>query len=150
MRPDRRVLSAQVQVFDPRRDLAVLGVRGLDQAPLQIGEADPGDEGAVFGHPRGQVSVEVHPARIDDERTAIGRDLYNESQTRRRVFFLAASLSPGDSGGALVNTNGAVVGVAFAIAPDEPATAYAVTDEELRPVLAQPRSGAVSTGPCVN
>jgi S1-C subfamily serine protease len=150
MRPDRRVLSAQVQVFDPRRDLAVLSVRGLDQAPLQIAEGDPGDEGAVFGHPRGQVAVEVHPARIDDERTAIGRDLYNESQTRRRVFFLAASLSPGDSGGALVNTNGAVVGVAFAIAPDEPATAYAVTDEELRPVLAQPRSGAVSTGPCVN
>ncbi len=149
MRPDRRTLSAQVQVFDPNRDLAVLSVRGLDQAPLPVAEADPGDEGAVFGHPGGQLAVEVHPARIEDERTAVGRDLYNETQTRRRVFFLAADLAPGDSGGPLVNADGAVVGVAFAIAPDEPSTAYAVTDEELQPVLAQPRRGAVSTGPCV-
>ncbi len=149
MRPDRRVLSAQVQVFDPRRDLAVLSAPGLNQPPLPLGEADPGDEGAVFGHPRGQIPVAVHPARIEDERTAVGRDLYNQSQTERRVFFLAANLAPGDSGGPLVDPDGAVVGVAFAIAPDQPSTAYALTDEEVRPVLAQPRRGAVSTGPCV-
>ena len=150
MGPNRRVLSAQVQVFDPRRDLAVLTAPGLNQAPLPLGEADAGDEGAVFGHPRGQVSVAVHPARIEDERTAVGRDLYNQSQTERRVFFLAASLAPGDSGGPLVDADGTVVGVAFAIAPDQPSTAYALTDEELRPVLALPRRGAVSTGPCVS
>ena len=150
MRPDRRVLSAQVQVFDPARDLAVLTAPGLNQSPLPLGEADPGDEGAVFGHPRGQLQVAVHPARIEDERTAVGRDIYSQSQTERRVFFLAASLAPGDSGGPLVDPDGAVVGVAFAIAPDQPSTAYALTDDELRPVLALPRRGAVGTGPCVS
>lgn len=149
-RPDGRELAAQVQVFDPDRDLAVLAVSGLGQEPLPVGTAEVGDTGAVFGHPGGQVEIEVEPARIDDQRTAVGRDIYNSSITRRDVFFLAARLEPGDSGGALVNVSGAVVGVAFAIAPDAPATAYALTDKELRPVLAQPRSGAVSTGPCAS
>ena len=62
---------------------------------------------------------------------------------------LAARLAPGDSGGALVNTDGAVIGVAFAIAPDEPNTAYALNSTELRSALAAPRSAAVDTGPCI-
>jgi hypothetical protein len=42
-----------------------------------------------------------------------------------------------------------VVGVAFAIAPDQPATAYALSSAELRAVLAAPRTAAGDTGPCV-
>ena len=148
LRPDGRRLPAQVQIFDPDRDLAVLAVSGLGQTPLDVATADVGDNGAVFGHPGGQAEVEVEPARIDDQRTAVGRDIYNSSITRRDVFFLAARLEPGDSGGALVSVAGDVVGVAFAIAPDDPSTAYALSDKELRAVLAQPRRGAVSTGPC--
>jgi S1-C subfamily serine protease len=66
------------------------------------------------------------------------------------VFILASDLAPGDSGGGLVNPAGAVVGVAFAIAPDRPGTAYALTSDELRPVLATGGTGAVNTGPCLN
>lgn len=149
MRPDGRRLSAEVQVFDPQRDLAVLSVPGLGQAALDVVSAKVGDQGAVFGHPEGQVEVDVQPARVDDRRTATGRDLYNSAVTKRDVLFLASRLAPGDSGGALVNASGAVMGVAFAIAPDQPSTAYALSDKELRPVLAQPRSGPVSTGPCI-
>jgi len=43
-----------------------------------------------------------------------------------------------------------VVGVAFAIAPDEPGTAYALTTAELRPDLAAAGPGRVATGPCLN
>lgn len=149
LRPDGRRLQAQVQIYDPNRDLAVLAVSGLGQDPLAVATAEVGDNGAVFGHPGGQTEIEVEPARIDDQRTAVGRDIYSSSVTRRDVFFLAARLEPGDSGGALVDVRGAVVGVAFAIAPDEPSTAYALTDTELRPVLAEPRRGAVSTGACI-
>ena len=148
LRPDGRRLSGRVQVFDPRRDLAVVAVPGLNARPLPVASADVGDEGAVFGHPEGQVEVDVQPYRINDRRTAVGRDIYNADVTRRDVLFLAAQLAPGDSGGALVNAEGAVVGVAFAIAPDEPGTAFALSDDELRPVLAQPRGSTVSTGPC--
>jgi len=149
LRPDGKRLAARVVVFDPQRDLAVLSVPGLNQAPLPVAAANVGDKGAVFGHPEGQIEVDVQPARVDGRRTATGRDIYNSASTRRDVLFLASRLAPGDSGGALVNEGGAVIGVAFAIAPDEPATAYAISDKELRPVLAQPRKGPVGTGPCV-
>ena len=148
LRPDGRRLSGRVNVFDPQRDLAVVVVPGLNARPLPVASADVGDQGAVFGHPEGQIPVDVQPYRINDRRTAVGRDIYNADVTRRDVLFLASNLAPGDSGGALVNAEGAVVGVAFAIAPDEPGTAFALSDDELRPVLAQPRGRAVSTGPC--
>lgn len=149
LRPDGRKLPATVQVFDPARDLAVLSVKGLGQVPLAVGSGKVDEDGAVFGHPNGQVPVEIAPARIRSRITAVGRDLYDRNVTRRDIFILASRLAPGDSGGALVDTTGTVVGVAFAIAPDQPGTAYALTDKELKPVLAQPRGATVSTGDCI-
>ena len=149
LRPDGRVLNATVAVFDPARDLAVLRVSGLGQAALPVETADAGSSGAVFGHPGGQDALEVSPARIESRVSALGRDIYNRSTTRRDVFILASELAPGDSGGPLVDTSGAVVGVAFAIAPDRPGTAYALSDRELAAVLALPRSGSVDTGSCL-
>jgi hypothetical protein len=35
------------------------------------------------------------------------------------------------------------------VAPDKPATAYALASEELRAVLDVPRANQVDTGPCV-
>ena len=147
-RPDGRRLSAAVIVFDPARDLAVLRVPGLGQVPLAVRDADVGDVGAVFGHPGGQEPVEVSPARIEGRVNALGRDLYGQSVTRRDVLVLAAELRPGDSGGPLVDTSGGVVGVAFAIAPDNPATAYALARGELAAVLSAPRA-STDTGPCL-
>ena len=149
LRPDGRRLSATTIAFDSNRDLAVLNVPGLDQSPLPVGTAAIGSDGAVFGHPGGQDDVEVSPARIETAISALGRDLYGETTIRRDIYILAAQLEPGDSGGALVDTDGAVVGVAFAIAPDQPATAYALTSAELTAVLDQPRSDEVDTGPCL-
>ena len=39
--------------------------------------------------------------------------------------------------------------MAFAVAPDQPATAYALATEELTAVLGLPRAGAVDTGSCL-
>lgn len=148
-RPDGRRLDATVLVFDPARDLAILRVRGLGETALNVGSGNRGTTGAVFGHPGGQDAIEVSPARVESRVSAVGRDLYGRSSTRRDVFVLAADLAPGDSGGALVDTAGDVVGVAFAIAPDRPGTAYALADTELRAVLAVPRGAAVDTGACL-
>jgi len=149
IRPDGRRLAATVRVFDPNRDLAVLSVPGLGEAPLTVGTVETGADGAVFGHPGGQDEVEVSPARIESAIDAVGRDLYGKSTTRREIYILAAQLAPGDSGGALVDGDGEVVGVAFAVAPDQPATAYALATSELTAVLGQPRGDAVDTGPCL-
>ena len=143
-------LKATVVQFDPNRDLALLRVPGLGQAPLPIATAKVGNDGAVFGHPNGQERLAISPAAIRQQVTAVGRDLYDSHETRRQVFILASDLAPGDSGGGLVNPAGDIVGVAFAIAPDRPGTAYALTTDELRPVLALGGTAAANTGPCLS
>jgi len=149
IRPDGRRLAAVVAVFDAQRDLALLRVPGLGESPLRLGGADPGSKGAVFGHPDGQNALKVSPASIRQQVDAAGRDLYDDTVTRRDIFILAANLRPGDSGAGLVNAAGEVVGVAFAIAPDRKATAYALTAAELRPLLRADRSRPADTGPCI-
>ena len=149
LRTDGRRLPGTVVVFDPNRDLAVLRVPGLDRPPLPVADGDEGDEGAVYGHPRGQDALSISPARIENKVNAQGLDLYGDRPIRRQVLVLAAALEPGDSGGALVDTSGRVVGVAFAVAPDKPATAYALASEELRAVLEVPRGAQVDTRDCV-
>ncbi|HTJ74485.1 MAG TPA: MarP family serine protease [Acidimicrobiales bacterium] len=149
LRTDGKRLPATVQVFDPNRDLAVLHVTGLGEDALPVATGDVGEEGAVFGHPQGQDELAIIPARIENKVNAQGLDLYGSKQIRREVLILASALVPGDSGGALVDTGGSVVGVAFAVAPDEPATSYALSSTELRAVLAVPRSGTVDTGSCL-
>ena len=89
----------------------------------------------MFGHPGGQAALAVTPAQVAQEVTAVGRDLYDRHTTSRDVFILASALAQGDSGGALVNTTGSVIGVAFAIAPDTPGTSYALSTSELQAVL---------------
>jgi S1-C subfamily serine protease len=148
IRPNRERARAVVTVFDPDRDLALLRVQNLGLPPLPIGSATVGTTGAVFGHPGGRDRVDVSPAEIRQQVEAVGRDLYDSHLTRRQVFILAADLAPGDSGGALADGAGRVVGVAFAIAPDRPGTAYALTDDELSAVLVEPR-GRAETGPCL-
>ena len=69
--PGGKRLKATVVQFDPNRDLALLRVPGLAQAPLPIGIARPGTEGAVFGHPNGQVPASERP---DAARRLAGSD----------------------------------------------------------------------------
>jgi S1-C subfamily serine protease len=144
-------LEATVVLFDARRDLAVLRVPGLGQAPLGVGKGKEGDTGAVYGHPGG-ADLRAAPAVISQKLVAVGRDIYDREETRRNIFVLGSNLRPGDSGGALIDKAGAVVGVAFAIAPDKPGTSYALTDDELRPVLTSARTAtaAVGTGRCLD
>ena len=66
---------------------------------------------------------------------AVGSDIYDSHRTERAVLILSSQLRPGDSGGALIDGNGAVVGVAFAIAPDDPNVAYALDTDEVNAVL---------------
>jgi len=149
LRPDGARLAATTVAFDPDRDLALLSVPGLGQAPLPIADGEVGTTVAVFGHPKGQDAVRVAPASIRQQVRAVGRGLYGAEPVRRSVYVLASGLEPGDSGAGLVNADGEVVGVAFATAPDRETTAYALTAEELRPLLDLDRATPADTGPCL-
>jgi S1-C subfamily serine protease len=151
--PSGRTLAATVVAFDPNRDVALLHVPGLGERPLTLNGApsgaNVGRRAAVFGHPGGQDQLRIAPALIRQDVSALGRDLYDSHDTTRDVFILASDLMPGDSGGALIDQTGAVLGVAFAIAPDRPGTSYALTAKEIGTVLPLAGSGAVATGGCL-
>jgi S1-C subfamily serine protease len=148
VRTDGSRAAADVVVFDPDRDLALLAVAGIDRPALPLSEAETGDRGGVYGYPGGG-DLRIAPYEIARRTEARGTDIYDRDRTDRDVFFLSSALRPGDSGSALVDRTGAVVGVAFAIAPDRADVAYALTDTELDAALAVSRGGAVNTGPCI-
>ncbi len=145
----RRPFTGTVTVFDSDRDLAVLHVPGLGSPALAIGDGREGTSGAVFGHPGGSPDLRIAPAKVSRQVDAVGRDLYDNHSTHRDVFILAANLKPGDSGSAFADTAGKVVGVAFAIAPDRPNVAYALTSKELRGAIAEDRGARTGTGGCL-
>jgi uncharacterized membrane protein required for colicin V production len=150
VRDDGRRMDGTVVAFDPDRDLALVQVPGLDRPalPLADGPVDAGTVGGVFGHPGGE-PLRIAPFRVERALTATGRDIYDGATTRREVLEVAASLRPGDSGSALVDPGGRVVGVAFAVARDRDGVAYALAVEELRAVLADRSPTAVPTGSCL-
>ena len=145
---DGATAGADVVAFDPDRDLAVLRTRGAGRAPLPLRDAVVGDTGGVFGRPGGG-PLEISPFRVGDEITAVGRDIYGSARPRREVLVLASQLAPGDSGSALIDPQGQVVGVAFAVAPDDPDVAYALSIDELEAVLGGDLSAERDTGGCL-
>jgi S1-C subfamily serine protease len=145
---DGRKIAATVVYFDSDRDLAVLSAPDLGLPALERSDAKPGDRGAVLGHPGGG-PLEVSPYLVSDEVEAVGRDQYDRHTTRRQVLILASDLAPGDSGAALIDPKGEVVGVAFAIAPDRPRTAYALDIVEVEAALSAPRGNEADTGRCL-
>lgn len=142
-------VRARVVAFDPNRDLAILSAGDLARPALPRGDVDEGGVGAVFGHPGGG-PLRAAPFQVGDAVTATGTDIYDRNHTQREVLILSSALRPGDSGAALVDPSGTVVGVAFAIAPDRPRVAYALAIEELEAVLAGDLSRPVDTGPCLS
>ena len=145
-----RTFDAEVVLYDPDRDVAVLSVPDLDVAPLRLDDgAAPGDEGAVLGYP-GNGPFWAGPARVRAEQRLQGPDIYGGRQVVRDVFSLYAEVRPGNSGGPLVSPEGTVTGVVFAASVEDNRTGYALTIEE---VLSDARAGvqaddAVSTGGC--
>lgn len=136
---DGRRVVATVVVFDPERDLALLHAPDHALTPLPLGRGDVGDSGAVIGYPGGQAEPRVAAVRIERWVTGVGRDIYGRGATERSLYFLAAELRTGDSGAAVLDVEGHVLGAVFAVSPDVPAAAYALTTEELEAVLDAPR-----------
>lgn len=143
-------LDAEVVLFDPERDLAVLAVPGLTAAPLPLGtDLAQGAPAVVVGYP-GNGPYTSTAARVRQVLQARGEDIYGQPGVVRQVYSLYAEVRPGNSGGPLLDANGAVVGVVFASSLDDPDTGYALTLAESQPVLAGAAAAGtpVDTGGC--
>lgn len=144
---------AQVVFFDPRIDIAVLYVPGLDVGSLHF--ADPAQLGAdaiVAGYPDGGPFRAV-AARVGRTETATGPDIYQNEPVTRQIYAVRAVVQAGNSGGPLLNpVNGRVYGVVFAKATSVDDTGYALTAAQVEKDAAagQSRTVSVSTGPCDN
>ncbi len=145
-----RSYPATVVHYDPRLDVAVLYVPGLDVAPLRFERgAERGDEGIVIGYPRGGPYAAV-PARVREQLDAKGPDIYGDERVNRRVLSLFSEVRPGNSGGPLVSAKGTVRGVIFAKSVDDQNTGYALTVAEVSRAAADGavRVDEVDTGNC--
>jgi S1-C subfamily serine protease len=146
-RTDGEFHPAQVIRFDEQSDLAVLRVDGIESPALPLGEVVEDGDAAVIGYPGGQSEPRVAPATVREERSTIGRDIYGSGRAERQVVYLAAELRQGDSGAPVINPDGEVVAVVFAISPDRRTTAYALSPSEVRAALDGPETS--DTGRCL-
>jgi S1-C subfamily serine protease len=122
---DGRVRSATIVSIDPSLDRARLSVDTGGLIVLPAGKASPGDEVAIFGFPKGG-GLRVASGGVQEKVVARGRDITDRRDVERPVLVIAATLAPGDSGGPVLDNDGAVVAMAIAVAPDRNNTAYAI------------------------
>ncbi|TKK85367.1 trypsin-like peptidase domain-containing protein [Herbidospora galbida] len=146
---DGRRHRGDVVVFDPKRDVAVLRVAGLDADFLDFDSVDPGDR-ATFAAYSKDGKFTVRSGEAGPPRPALVNDLYNERAVSREVLVLTAAVDPGMSGGPLFGPHGDVVGMIFAANLDQPGSSYILTTREIaRPAADGLRATApVSTREC--
>ncbi|MHA6798034.1 MarP family serine protease [Bounagaea algeriensis] len=143
--------QAEVVMFDPRTDLAVLSVPDLDAEamPFEQQPAQPGEDVIALGYPL-DGPYHASPGRVRERVDLNGPDIYGESTVERDVYTVRGDVRSGNSGGPLIDPEGDVVGVVFGAAVDDPATGFALTAQEVAdevesaPSLSEP----VPTGQC--
>lgn len=147
---NNRRVRAEVVLFDPRLDVAVLSVPGLGLDPLDFDTSGrAGMSAAVLGYPENG-PFDARAARIRMEQNLRSPDIYNHGQAVRRTFSIRSLVRSGNSGGPLVSEDGRVLGVIFAASITDKSTGYALTAAQVSDAA---RDGAdtsaqVSTGGC--
>jgi S1-C subfamily serine protease len=144
---DERTVDATVVAFDPAIDLAVLRAP-LDRPALPLAEPAVGESGLVLGFPGGG-PLDPSPFSVGELLAARGYDIYDRDTVDRELLVLASELAPGDSGSAVVRADGAVVGVAVAVAPDQRGVSYALAPGQARALVEAAGRNRVDTGPCL-
>ncbi len=122
---DRRKLSAKIIGRDPLTDLAVIKVDAEDLPAAYLGNSDNLKVGTwvmAIGNPLGYLSSTVTAGIV----SAIGRNinLIKDSYGVEDYIQTDAAINPGNSGGALVNLEGAVIGINSAIATNGFSASY--------------------------
>lgn len=147
----RHQVPATVVDYNPQRDVAVLYVPRLHEPALPFAHApaQSGDPALVAGYPQ-DGPLDVRTARVGSRKTFAGADIYGHGNVRRDVYAIRGVVRSGNSGGPLLARNGAVLGVVFATALDQPDTGYVLTASEVRPDFRAGRGATrpVTTGGC--
>jgi S1-C subfamily serine protease len=140
-------LDAQAIAFDPRNDLAVLRVPGLEASSLPLArDPETGTSAAILGFPLNG-PYDVRAGRLGQTREVVTQDAYGQGPVRRRISSLRGVVRSGNSGGPMVDGRGEVVTTIFAATTSGPRGGYGVPNDVVRDALAG-AGGPVSTGQC--
>jgi S1-C subfamily serine protease len=120
---------------DPRKDLAVLRVKAIKLAILELGDSDGvqiGQEVRAVGNPRG-LENSVSTGIVSAWRAAADIPGGGEGF---RLIQVTTPISPGSSGGPLLDREGYVIGVTSASLPGGQNLNFAVPSNYVTPLLA--------------
>lgn len=143
---DGSVATAEVVGADPDTDLALLRLTGKGHHAAELGDSNAlkvGELAIAMGNPLGlQATVTVGVV------SALRRTLRGESgRLIEDVIQTDAALNPGNSGGALVDSHGAVVGINTAIIGGAQGLCFAVPSSTAKFVIPElMRDGRVARG----
>jgi S1-C subfamily serine protease len=141
-------LDAHAVVFDPRDDIAVLRVPGLEAPALALVSAPrSGVSGAILGFPENG-PYDVRAGRLGATRGVLTQDAYGRGPVQREVSALRGTVRPGNSGGPVVDGRGRVLTTVFAATRGGAERGgYGVPNSVVRRDLGR-AGGDVDTGPC--
>jgi S1-C subfamily serine protease len=146
--------DAVAVAFDPKNDVAVLRVAGIDGVPALpfADDTSSGREGAILGFPENG-PYDVRAARLGTTQAVISEDAYGNGPVTRQMTTFRGTVRSGNSGGPVVDTSGRVLTTVFAKSTSSASPAgYGVPNRVVREVL-DGRAGpgqAVSTGACAD
>jgi S1-C subfamily serine protease len=141
-------LQATAVLFDPRNDLAILNVPGLDAPELALLD-DPAAEtaGTIVGYPE-DGPLDAETARIGVTQTVETQDAYGRGPLARLLTAVRGLIRPGNSGGPVVDDSGDVLTTVFAATTSPgPSGGFGVANATVTADLAHVH-GPVSTEGC--
>ena len=147
---DGDTVAATIVLYDPGLDIAVLAFDDGGRPDLGFDfEGEAGQGVAVLGYPE-DGPYDVQPARIRAEQRLRSPNIYGEGSVLRQVFSVRGSIRPGNSGGPMVSSQGAVIGVVFAASVTDQDTGYALTSEQVSQAAARGSASIteVDSGDC--
>jgi S1-C subfamily serine protease len=141
-------LDASAVHYDPRNDLAILRVSGLDVSPLRLApQVRQGTAAAVLGYPENG-SFTVSPARVGRTGQVVSQDSYGRGPVERQMTPFRGRVRSGNSGGPAVDDRGQVLTTVFAAEQGQGSPGgLGVPDEIVRKALEE-NLRPTGTGPC--
>lgn len=112
--PDSREFDAKLLGIDSENDIAKLQIKGHNLPYAKLGDSDDilvGEWCIALGNPYGYVMNDAKPTVSVGVISALGRNLDFGRDRRYNMIQTDTAINQGNSGGALVNINGEVIGI---------------------------------------
>ena len=137
-----RTLGGFVVAFDAEADIAAVRVPGLGAVPVVLATGDdaalaPEGSAGLVAAMREDGEPIAKPSEVMRRVRANIDDVYRRERVSRRALELSFAGAHGDSGAAVLNDDGSVVGMVFATSRSRTDVGYAIRAVEITEVLSQ-------------